>query len=85
MQPQHPSADLITLPLLKFSHAEDTAAEVQKFSWRHVTQDLVLVFDTFRGPGREGGKPSQMMKVLQGTKVLVWSFFYSFRSLCLLN
>jgi hypothetical protein len=69
MQHQHPSPHLITLPLLKFSHAEDAASQVDKFSWKHVTQDLLVVFDTYRSLG--SGQSSQMMKVLQGSLVLV--------------
>lgn len=68
-QHHHPSPHLITLPLHKFSYAEDAASQTDKFSWKHTTKDLMVVFDTYRSLG--AGQSSQMMKVLQGSLVLV--------------
>ncbi|KAF2203583.1 hypothetical protein GQ43DRAFT_366511 [Delitschia confertaspora ATCC 74209] len=59
---QHPSSGVITLPLLKFSAANDEPAEATNFSWKHTTQNLMVHFDTF-----SGAAGSHIMKVLQGT------------------
>ncbi|KAF2494530.1 hypothetical protein BU16DRAFT_511024 [Lophium mytilinum] len=73
---QHPStaltpSSLISLRLVKFSSAVDPSGEAEKFSWKHTTQDLVVVFDSFRDdPLNHAGQPSKMMKVIQGTKIL---------------
>ena len=63
--------DSLRLPLAKFSRAVDVTADVQQFNWRHVSQDLVLASDTFRGPGGQIGFPMRLLKVLQGNEILV--------------
>ncbi|KAF2804712.1 uncharacterized protein BDZ99DRAFT_525536 [Mytilinidion resinicola] len=76
MAMHHPStaltpSSLISLRLVKFSNAVDPSSEAEKFSWKHTTQDLVVVFDSFRNdPLNHAGHPTKMMKVIQGTKVL---------------
>ncbi|ORY13065.1 hypothetical protein BCR34DRAFT_562713 [Clohesyomyces aquaticus] len=60
-----------SLPLAKFSRADDAEVAVDKFKWRHATgPDLVVVFDTFRASETASGRPLQIMKVYQNTQVL---------------
>lgn len=71
MSLQDPFSSLISLPLLKFSFAADLP-EVDKFSWQHTTQNLIVVFDSFRSAtGIENQTASKFMKVIQGTQILV--------------
>lgn len=64
-----PSSTLITFRLAKFSFADEAPVDAQQFNWKHRTQDLVVAIDNFRGAGI--GSSSQVLKVLQGTQVLV--------------
>lgn len=58
---------MISLPLAKLSTAPDASPEETKFDWKHDTQDLVAVIDTYGSYGQ----PSQLLKVVQGTHVRV--------------
>jgi len=67
-------SQFISLPLSKFSWATDPA-NATTFSWRHTSQNLILVFDTFRSDGRDvssSQQNQQTMKVVQGANVLVF-------------
>jgi len=80
MAAQRPStvlnqSSLVSLRLVKFSNAVDPSSESEKFSWKHTTQDLVVVFDSFRSVNHLG-QPAKMMKVIQGTQILVWCNAY---------
>jgi hypothetical protein len=62
---------MLTLRLAKFSFADDAPVEAQTFNWKHRTQDLVVTFEM----GIDGsGTSSQVLKILQGTQVLVISY-----------
>lgn len=61
---------LISLPLLKYSHATNDASEATKFAWKHELNEVLVVFDNY-GADRYGRPPSSIMKVLQGAKLLV--------------
>jgi hypothetical protein len=67
---------LISLPLLKYSHATDPS-DATKFSWKHELNEVLVVFDNY-GADRYGRQPSSIMKVLQGAKLLVRSVTSSF-------
>jgi hypothetical protein len=58
---------MISLPLAKLSTAQDTAVDATKFDWSHETQNLTVVIDSFGARGTSG----QLLKVVQGTRVLV--------------
>jgi hypothetical protein len=58
---------MLSLPLAKLSTAPDAGPDDTKFDWRHDTQDLVAVIDTYGSYGQ----PSQLLKVVQGTHVRV--------------
>jgi hypothetical protein len=58
---------MISLPLAKLSTAQDTAVDATKFNWSHETQNLTVVIDSFGARGTSG----QLLKVVQGTRVLV--------------
>jgi hypothetical protein len=73
-----PSSTMLTLRLAKFSFADDAPVEAQNFNWKHRTQDLVITFDM----GTDGsGTSSQVLKILQGTQVLVLTYEYDHRPL----
>ncbi|KAF2706397.1 hypothetical protein K504DRAFT_459692 [Pleomassaria siparia CBS 279.74] len=64
-----PSSRMMTVHLEKFSYTGDLpAVKLSNFKWFSMQQDLIVVFDTFRGEA--SGAAPQMMKVLQGTRVL---------------
>jgi hypothetical protein len=70
-------SSLIRLRLIKFSYATDPSGETEKFTWKHTTQELVVIFDSFRsGPVNDQGQRSKMMSVIQGTQALVRSISY---------
>jgi hypothetical protein len=69
---------MLTLRLAKFSFADDAPVEAQSFTWKHRTQDLVITFEM----GTDGsGNSSQILKILQGTQVLVTAYEYDHRTL----
>jgi hypothetical protein len=58
---------MISLPLAKLSTARDATLNETKFNWSHETQNLTVVIDSYG----VRGSPSQLLKVVQGTQVLV--------------
>ena len=70
------SSTMLTLRLTKFSFADDAPVEAQNFTWKHRTQDLIITFEM----GTDGsGTSSQVLKILQGTQVLVIAYEYDHR------
>lgn len=64
------SSRLLSLPLAKYSRANDVVKDGDAFAWSHVLHDLTVAFDTLRGAD-SGGSPSQMLRVIHGGQVLV--------------
>ena len=58
---------MLSLPLVKLSTATNDSADGKKLIWNHVSQNLIFVIDTYGARG----VPSQLIKVVQGTQVLV--------------
>ncbi|KAF2116268.1 hypothetical protein BDV96DRAFT_631393 [Lophiotrema nucula] len=61
---------MLTFQLLKYSSTPDAPQGVKNFNWSHVQNGLVVVFDSFRGGAGGSGEPMQMLKVIQGTRIL---------------
>lgn len=58
---------MLSLPLAKLSTATNDSVDGKKLIWKHDTQNLIFVIDTYGARG----VPSQLIKVVQGTQVLV--------------
>ena len=58
---------MISLSLAKLSTAEDALQDQQTFQWKHETNNLTCVFDSYQ----TGGPALQLMKVVQGTQIRV--------------
>jgi hypothetical protein len=58
---------MISLSLAKLSTAQDAYPDEQTFRWKHETNNLICVIDSYQA----GGSALQLMKVVQGTQVRV--------------
>lgn len=58
---------MISFTLAKLSTAADAQPDQQTFQWKHDTNNLVCVFDSYQA----GGSALQLMKVVQGTQLRV--------------
>lgn len=58
---------MISLSLAKLSTAQDAYPDEQTFQWKHETNNLVCVVDSYKA----GGSALQLLKIVQGTQVRV--------------
>jgi len=58
---------MISLSLAKLSTAQDAYPDEQNFQWKHETNNLICVIDSYQA----GGSALQLLKVVQGTQVRV--------------
>ncbi|KZM26032.1 uncharacterized protein EKO05_0005868 [Ascochyta rabiei] len=56
---------MISLSLAKLSTAQDAYPDEQNFQWRHETNNLICVVDSYQ----IGGSALQLLKIVQGTQV----------------
>ncbi|KAH6633429.1 hypothetical protein C7974DRAFT_423772 [Boeremia exigua] len=56
---------MISLSLAKLSTAQDAHHDEQTFQWRHESNNLVCVIDSYQA----GGSALQLLKVVQGTQI----------------
>lgn len=58
---------MISTHLAKLSTAQDAFPDEQSFQWKHETNNLMFVIDSYQ----QGGSTLQLLKVVQGTQVRV--------------
>lgn len=58
---------MISTHLAKLSTAQDAFPDEQSFQWKHETNNLTFVIDSYQ----QGGSTLQLLKVVQGTQVRV--------------
>lgn len=58
---------MLSLQLAKLSTAQDVHPTEQTFQWKHESNNLTFVIDSFQ----QGGSTLQLLKVVQGTQVRV--------------
>ncbi|KAJ8118445.1 hypothetical protein OPT61_g586 [Boeremia exigua] len=56
---------MISLSLAKLSTAQDAHCNEQTFQWKHESNNLICVIDSYQA----GGSAMQLMKVVQGTQI----------------
>ncbi|KAJ4991952.1 hypothetical protein SVAN01_02547 [Stagonosporopsis vannaccii] len=56
---------MISLSLTKLSTAQDACSDEQTFQWKHETNNLICVIDSYQS----GGSALQLLKVVQGTQI----------------
>lgn len=66
---------MLTFSVKKLSYTQDLAPDAppQNFQWGHLTDNLMVVFDSFRS----STTAAETMKVLQATRVVVGSWIFS--------
>lgn len=58
---------MISTHLAKLSTAQDAFPDEQSFRWKHETNNLTFVIDSYQ----QGGSTLQLLKVVQGTQIRV--------------